>query len=104
MRSIPLFVTGVVLDVAGGAAVAGGAGLIAASSHCGPDATRGGCAVAGTMLDIAGVAALVGGAVILAIGIPLTVVGATSVPDVKSGAAPPRVRIGGRGGLLSGTF
>lgn len=101
MRSVPLFITGVFFDVLGGAATAGGVGLLVAGSSC-PDTEGGrtsvGCGIGAILLDIAGVAALVGGGVLLAIGIPLTVVGATSVPD-KAATAPSRVRLGSGGGL-----
>jgi hypothetical protein len=102
MRSIPLFVTGIVLDVAGGAGVAAGAGLIAAGNDC--TGTAAGCGVANAVLDIAGIGALAGGAVLLAIGIPLTAVGAASVPDVKSSSAVPKVRVSGTGGVLEWSF
>lgn len=51
-------------------------------------------------MGLAGAAALVGGAVLLAIGIPLTVVGGTSVHELKTGSSP--VRVGGSG--LAVTF
>ncbi|MDB4937008.1 MAG: hypothetical protein JWP87_3980 [Labilithrix sp.] len=101
MRSIPLFVTGVVFDVAGGAATAGGIGLLAAgASSCHRD-TDAGCATAGTLISLAGVVAIVGGSALLAIGIPLTVVGATAVPDAKASRSSPRVRLGGSGLALT---
>lgn len=81
MRSIPLFATGIVFDVVGAAATATGVGILAASRDCGPQLA---CSVSGTLIDLAGIAALAGGAVFLAIGIPLTVVGARSVPDVQA--------------------
>lgn len=81
MRSIPVFATGVFFDVVGAAAFAGGTGLVLASHDCGPQVS---CSVSGTLVDLAGVAAMAGGAIFLAIGIPLTVVGATSVPDVRA--------------------
>ena len=84
MRSVPVFVTGVVFDVVGAAAAAAGVGIVVASHDCGPCAC---CAVTGTVVDLVGIAAMAGGAIFLAIGIPLTAVGATSVPDLpaKSG-------------------
>jgi hypothetical protein len=39
--------------------------------------------------------------VLLAIGIPLTVVGGASVPDVKSATTPQRLRFGGSGVAVS---
>jgi hypothetical protein len=102
MRSIPLFITGVVFDVAGGAATAGGIGLLATGASCQSDRNDRGCGAAGTLVSLAGVAAIVGGSALLAIGIPLTVVGATSVPDDKSARTTPRVRVGTSG--LSVTF
>ncbi|MBX3193248.1 MAG: hypothetical protein KF819_40060 [Labilithrix sp.] len=99
MRSVPLFVTGIVLDVIGAAGVAGGAGLIAAGNDC---ASGPGCAAANLTLDVAGIGALAGGAVFLAIGIPLTVAGGASVPDV--GSAGPRLRLAGAGGSLEWRF
>jgi hypothetical protein len=102
MRSIPLFVTGVVFDVAGGAATAAGVGLLATAGSCRDERNDSGCGVAGALVGLAGVAALVGGAVLLAIGIPLTVVGATSVPDAKAARSTPGVHLGGSG--LAVTF
>ena len=93
MRSIPLFATGVVFDVVGAAATATGVGILAASRDCGPQLA---CSVSGTLIDLAGIAALAGGAVFLAIGIPLTVVGARSVPDVQARS--------GRSSALVSTF
>src|SRR4051794_31050626 len=90
MRSVPVFVTGVVLDVVGAAAFAGGTGVVLATHDCG---TQISCSAGGTLIDIAGVAAMAGGAILLAIGIPLTVVGATSVPDMPS-------KTGKAGGLV----
>lgn len=87
MRSIPVFVTGVFFDVVGAAAIAGGTGVVLATHECG---ARVGCSAAATLVDLAGVAAMAGGAILLAIGIPLTAVGAKSVPDVPARAASGR--------------
>jgi hypothetical protein len=85
MRSVPLFVTGVFFDVVGAAALAGGTGVVLASHDCGPEIS---CSASGTVVDLIGIAAMAGGAIFLSIGIPLTVVGAKSVPDApKAGQA-----------------
>lgn len=112
MRSIPLFVTGIVLDTIGGAATAAGVGLLVASPDCArsdPSTANGytvvrdyGCGLSSTLVDLAGIGALAGGAVFLAIGIPLTVSGARSVPETAS--AVPTVRIGANGGALTWRF
>lgn len=81
MRSIPVFVTGVFFDVVGATALAAGTGVVVASHDCG---TQVSCSVGGTLVDLVGIAAMAGGAIFLAIGIPLTVVGAKSVPDVSA--------------------
>jgi hypothetical protein len=81
MRSIPVFATGVFFDVLGGAALATGTGVVLASHDCG---TQVNCSAAGTLVDLAGIAVMAGGAILLAIGVPLTVVGARSVPDVPA--------------------
>jgi hypothetical protein len=96
MRSVPVFVTGVVFDVVGAAALAGGTGVVLASHDCGPEVS---CSVSGTVVDLIGIAAMAGGAIFLSIGIPLTVVGAKSVPDVQGGGAKT-----GRGSGLVWTF
>jgi hypothetical protein len=89
MRSIPVFATGIFFDVIGGAATAGGLGVILASHDCGPQVS---CSVAGTLVDLVGIAAIAGGAIFLSIGIPLTIVGGKSVPDVKkTGPSSPLV-------------
>lgn len=87
MRSIPVFVTGVFFDVVGAAAVAGGTGVVLATHECGPQVS---CSASATLLDVAGIAAMAGGAILLAVGIPLTVVGAKSVPDVPARTASGR--------------
>lgn len=114
MRSIPVFVTGIFFDVIGGAATAAGVGLLVASPDCkrndystanGYTALRDyGCGVSSTILDLAGIGALAGGAIFLAIGIPLTVSGGRSVPDVEKASAVPNVRVGANGGSLTWKF
>lgn len=114
MRSIPVFVTGIVFDVIGGAATAAGVGLLVASPDCRrsePTTANGytafadyGCGVSSTLVDLAGIGALTGGAIFLAIGIPLTVSGARSVPDEKKASAVPTVRVGANGGSLTWKF
>lgn len=114
MRSIPVFVTGVVFDVIGGAATAAGVGLLVASPDCNRyDASTAngysvlrdyGCGVSSTIIDLAGIGALAGGAIFLAIGIPLTASGARSVPDVEKASAIPAVRVGATGGSLTWKF
>lgn len=93
MRSAPVFVTGVFFDVVGAAALAAGTGIVVAGHECDPSVS---CSVGGTLVDLVGIAAMAGGAIFLAIGIPLTVVGATSVPDLPAK--------GGRGNGLVWTF
>lgn len=114
MRSIPVFVTGIVFDVIGGAATAAGVGLLVASPDCNRSSTSTtngytafrdyGCGVSSTLVDLAGIGALTGGAIFLAIGIPLTVSGARSVPDVEKASAVPTVRVGATGGSLTWKF
>jgi len=81
MRSIPVFATGIFFDVVGAAAFAGGVGVVLASHDCG---TQISCSAAGTVVDLVGIAAMAGGAIFLAIGIPLTIVGGRTVPDVHA--------------------
>ena len=64
-----------------------GTGVVLATHDCGPQVS---CSAATTLVDLAGIAAMAGGAILLAIGIPLTVVGAKSVPDVPAKAASGR--------------
>lgn len=111
MRSIPVFVTGIVFDVIGGAATAAGVGLLVASPDCPKSAStvyagyaNVGCSMSSTLVDLAGIGALTGGAIFLAIGIPLTVSGARSVPDVDKASAVPVVRVGATGGSLTWKF
>ena len=80
MRSIPVFVTGIFFVVVGGAAKAGGIAAIAATPDC---RAQIGCSVGGTLVDVVGVAAIAAGAIFLSIGIPLTIVGGKTVPDVQ---------------------
>lgn len=95
MRSVPLFVTGIVFDVIGAAGFSTGAGLLLAGGFCSNPAC--------VLVDLAGVAAMGASAVFLAIGIPLTVAGATSVPDVGSSAMP-TVRFAGTSGSMAWSF
>lgn len=103
MRSVPVFVTGVVLDALGAAATAFGTGLlVVATDDCAldPDFHSGdACRMARGIVAVAGVGALSVGAVLLGIGVPLTVAGAKSVPvETKSAkAARPRLRLSGAG-------
>ncbi len=109
MRSIPLFVTGVVLDTIGAAGVGLGIGAIVmgASYDC-DGADRFGestaCRFSTLALGAVGAGAIAVGGVFLGIGIPLTAAGATSVPDIKKATAMPSVRIAGAGGSLEWKF
>jgi len=108
MRSIPVFATGIVLDVIGAAGVGTGIGFLAASPDCRPYQENAGgtvsCGVTGFLFDVVGIAAMAGGAIFLAVGIPLTVIGGTSVPDVDARGRGPSIRASARGGSLEWKF
>lgn len=55
------------------------------TDDCEVDVRSGACGLGGALLGAAGVGALAVGAVLLAIGIPLTIVGGKSVPVVNKG-------------------
>jgi len=121
LRSIPLMVTGMVFDTAGAAAVGIGAAVILAAQDCGrsrasydgsngwegPIYDSGSTCVSTLLLDLIGIGIIGAGSVLLAIGIPLTVVGAKTVPDAPrvpkpSKQAGPSLQL--TGGGFRGTF
>ena len=107
MRSIPVFATGVFFDVVGAAAVGTGIGFLAANptDRCGYPFVASPCGATTALFDIVGIAAIAGGSVFLAIGIPLTVVGGRSVPDVDAQIERGlRVRVGATGGGVEYRF
>jgi hypothetical protein len=89
IRSTPVLVTGMFFDVIGAAALVGGTSVIVASHDCGADELA--CSASGTIVDLGGIAVATGGAIFLAIGIPLTVVGAQSVPVAADPKVDPKV-------------